>query len=243
MRGIQHWSLGAISLLFLLLISANAGAVAINLNTADWQTNSGNAPSTATVNDNATWDWNNGTKVLTGSGTFERLWDISPAPNNELFTHKIVDLVIDVTNLTVTATSYDCIEGPFGASVGASLCGNYGFGDNLFDNSTLTYTPNSTAYTFVLGGDDVSFSPLCPSCEPQRIQDYAPVSHTWDGTNLTITSQVILGGAAALAFPSALSDGYTMTFSVPAAAVPVPAAAWLFASALGALGWCRRKVY
>ena len=42
--------------------------------------------------------------------------------------------------------------------------------------------------------------------------------------------------------PLLAGDEYIVTFAAAEAVVPVPAAVWLFASALGLLGWVRRRV-
>jgi len=54
-----------------------------------------------------------------------------------------------------------------------------------------------------------------------------------DGSTLTISIQRALSESTTSVF----SQAYTMTFT----AVPVPAAAWLFGSALGLFGWARRR--
>lgn len=147
---------------------------------------------------------------LTGNGTFSALARINPP--TELFTHVITEMTITNTGAPgapVGASAFECVEGNFGALVGASLCGNYNFGDNGIDDGGT--------------GDDVSLG------APQSIDDYDPLFFAgWNAPNkiLTMTNVDAVTGL-----------GYTLQLQE----VPVPAAAWLFGSAIGLLGWMRRK--
>jgi len=76
------------------------------------------------------------------------------APTSTLYRSIIQGLVMGNSS-PATATSYTCQEGNFGGGVGASICGNYNFGANFVNESTLTYGPG-TAATRTLGGDDGS---------------------------------------------------------------------------------------
>ena len=60
----------------------------------------------------------------------------------------------------------------------------------------------------------------------QTVANYDGMTTSWNGTTLVLSNAVPLSG------------GQTITF---VKAVPVPAAAWLFGSALGLLGWARRR--
>ena len=122
-----------------------------------------------------------------------------------------------------SATSWTCTEGTFGGTVGASLCGNYTFGANFANDST--YTPTATGATVAIGGDDVVSGP------PQTLAN--------SYSNLMLKN--LDGGNWSLSNVVPLTSGYTFTFNVPAV-VPVPAAVWLFGSAIGLMGVMRRRV-
>jgi len=162
----------------------------------------------------ATWSYDTVSGVVTGSGTLDAKFFVGPSP---IFNPVIDDLTAGGGG-AAGATSYSCVEGVFGAAVGANICGNYGFGGNFVDESTVTYGPG-TAFSRTIGGDDTPFGPF-----PQNISDFTGMTSTLVGTDLTLEN-------------GTPTSGYAMTFST----VPVPAAAWLFGSALGLLGWARRR--
>lgn len=146
---------------------------------------------------------------MTGNGTFSALAQITPT--TQLFTHDFTGMTISNTGdpgAPVGASAFDCVEGNFGAIVGASLCGNYSFGDDGIDDGGA--------------GDDVVLG------APQSIDDYDPLFFAgWNDINKTLWMTNV----------DAEGFGYTLELQQ----VPVPAAAWLFGSALGLLGWMRRK--
>ncbi len=126
-----------------------------------------------------------------------------------------------------SATSFSCTEGTLGAILGASFCGAYNFGGNGFNESFLNYS--TIPGTRTLGGDD--FVTAGAGAQQQGL-DFA-------------TSTVSFGGGTLFMETAGFNTvpgltGAQLTFSV--APVPVPAAAWLFGSALGLLGWMRRKI-
>jgi hypothetical protein len=164
----------------------------------------------------ATWSYDTATDILSGTGLYSSASQIIPIPG-QLFTRNISDLTVG-NGGAAAATAYSCIEGSFGGGVGASLCGNYNFGANFLQESTNSWGPG-TAFSQTVGGDDVSIGPQ------QSLAQHDGMFGNWNGTTLVMTNAIT--GVS----------GYDMIF----VKVPVPAAVWLFGSALGLLGWARRR--
>ncbi len=173
---------------------------------------------------NETWDLDTSTGVATQlSGTWSAYSSVAGAKINTL------DMTGGVLSSgTATATTWSCTEGTFGTTVSKfskfHTCGNYSFGKDLKNNST--YTPTATGGTVSLGGDDNATPP----------QFGAPLTVANQFSALALTS---LGGGDWLLSSTAGNTvaGYNFTFNV----VPVPAAVWLFGSALGLMGLARRR--
>jgi hypothetical protein len=128
------------------------------------------------------------------------------------------------SNLTVSGTGvfagdFTCTEGTFTFTVGASLCGNYSFGPNYTNESTI----DADGTNLVLGGDDTA------SGDPQSMASYTGM---FPNGGDFVTSIVLANGAP-------FGSGSQFTWNVQA--VPVPAAAWLFGSALVGLAGVGRK--
>lgn len=99
-----------------------------------------------------TWTWDASTGILTQGAFTYRATRHSPASNpagTVLYQDVLDGLVINTTAQTATASQYTCVEGTFGANTGGSICGNYSYGPDFVDNSTLTYN--------AAGADCVSF--------------------------------------------------------------------------------------
>ncbi len=105
-------------------------------------------------------------------------FDLNPLPNNTLFTHQFSGVVFDPLAVNISGTAYECIEGQFGSTVGASLCSNSGTGGNFINETTTDYSTIPGART--VGGDDVVFGPQ------QQLSDYASGFLSYDGTTLII---------------------------------------------------------
>jgi len=174
----------------------------------------------------ATFDWDGTT--LTSTGLFSAVSAFGASPYGPtIINDQILDLMIDTSTSTASATSYLCNEGSFLSSVNFSGCGGYSFGANFVDESTTTYSGTSVSQT--IGGDDVSLG------SPRDISAFDFQLMKWDGSTLVIGNGLPLipgGGGVQLCFGSVEANCQV---------VPVPAAAWLFGSALGILGWTRRR--
>jgi hypothetical protein len=216
----------------LFAISWAANAVQVNLyayrtsdngSTITTQITNGSSPIGVGAT-TATWDWDGTT--ISGSGNFTAVSHLgSSIYAASILGDSITDLSIDTSTSTASATSYACVEGSFLGGVGASGCAGTGFGTNFTNESTTVWGPG-TAVSQTVGGDDTFAG------GPRTISayDYGLVSVT--GTGMGGGDFITLGFGTQGTAPAA-----RMTFQV----VPVPAAVWLFGSALGLLGWARRK--
>lgn len=174
---------------------------------------------TPTANNSGVWQFDAGTGVASMiSGTYSYIAKVGLTP---LMTHEMTGAAIGGGG-AATAASWDCLEGAFGGVVGASICGNYAFGGNYVNDST--YTPTLLGATVTIGGDDIVIGP---------VQTF---NNSYD--NMVTTS--LGGGQFKISNGVVGVGGYDFTFS--AAVVPVPAAVWLFGSALGFLGIARRRM-
>lgn len=147
-----------------------------------------------------------------------------------VFRHNIDGFVLDASpgGGPANGTFFECIEGVFGPQNlgGIALCGAYRFGMNFIDESLPTWGPGLAFQKGlnanpIAGGDDTDNG---TQQNLNSLFDGASLQ-SWDGTTLVVGN-----------FVSGV-DGTQFTYQV----VPVPAAAWLFGSALGLLGWMRRK--
>jgi hypothetical protein len=180
-----------------------------------------------------TWSYDDVTNLMTQTaGTINAR--ATTAPTSTLFRQFITGLVIGNAGAASAAT-FSCVEGNFGAGVGANICGNYVLGANFANESTTTWGPG-TAASRTIGGDDVA------SGAQQTIAALNGMSTiSWVGTTLVLTNGTCTGPCVSLG-GAARNNGYRYTFTAgPQAVVPVPAAVWLFGSALGLLGVARRQ--
>ena len=163
------------------------------------------------------------------------------APTSTLFRQSITGLVIG-NGGAASATSFVCTEGNFGGNVNASICGNYTFGGNGLNDSTTSWGPG-TAVSRILGGDDAANGVTGVNDAVQSIADLNGMKvFSWVGNTLILDNRVCntlistnCNGT------STFNLGYRYTFDVVQNVVPVPAAVWLFGSALGLLGVARRQ--
>lgn len=168
-----------------------------------------------TINSAGTWDLDTGTGVATQTGgTLNMTTKVGATP---LMSHTMTDGVL--SSGAAAATDWKCVEGAFGGIVGAHICGNYNFGSNFTNEST--YTPTATGATVTIGGDDMSLG--------------APQTLANSYSNLALSN--VSGNTWMLSNGVVNVGGYDFTFNV----VPVPAAVWLFGSALGLMGVARRR--
>ncbi len=193
-----------------------------------------------TTGSTAVWNWDNDTGVLSMTGIFQSTSFVSSNANGSpVISDKVTDMVINTTAMTTTAASYECVEGTFLASVGAHGCANVSLGDDFSFGSSMAYNVggNANCVQRSIGGDDVGTG------NPRGLMSVAGGGgcDATDGAfNLwTVASYTGPGGQLILSNGVPLGNAGTnyLTFSV----VPVPAAVWLFGSALGFLGLARRR--
>lgn len=170
----------------------------------------------------ATFSYDDVTNVLTQTGgTFNVRFTTSPF--NTIFRHLLTGAVVG-NGAAATASTFVCQEGNFGGNVGANICGNYNLGGNFLNESTATWGPG-TAFARTIGGDDVALG------AQQNIGAYNGFNTiSWVGSTLSI------GNASTCGTCSSPNSGYNWTLTTP-----IPAAVWLFGSALGLMGIARRR--
>jgi len=201
----------------------------------------------------AVWNWDGTT--LSSTGLYSTVVSIgSRTTSATILNDQIVNL--SISGGTASAASYACVEGTFMAVVGANGCGGYTLGVNTVDESTTVWSGTSVSQT--IGGDDV----LTGAARSISAYDFGFFSFTvvnayseefggnLDWATLVIGNGIALGsqGGEWMCFYKiyALSDGPDIpscdeAIELASQAVPIPAAFWLFGSALGLLGWARRK--
>jgi hypothetical protein len=185
----------------------------------------------------ATWSYDDVTGLLSQtSGTFNVRFTI--APTTTLYRHLVTGLVLG-NGGAASASSFLCSEGNFGGNVGAHLCGNYNFGANYINESSASWGPG-TAFGRTLAGDDQATGPQ------QSIAVYDAFSYVGEaGTGFKISNASCdpsrPGGANSCATVGGYNTGYTWFLNNALLPVPVPAAVWLFGSALVVLGGARRR--
>lgn len=257
-----------IAALALLAISGAANAISLelvahnqrsgaNLSTLKWKAcapTGATNPCLSTTNtwtlanqtpSNATWDWNPTTGVLTSVGLFQTTSHISSNANGSaVISDKVTDMVINTQAGTTTASSYNCVEGNFLGSVGASGCVNVDLGPNFVLNSTVAYNVGGNANCinrtinpddFALDGNVRGLSSLAAGGGCDATDGAFPLyTIVTDTTNTGVGGQLILSNGVDIA---AAGTNY-LTFTV----VPAPAAVWLLGTAVGGLGlWRTRK--
>ncbi len=192
---------------------------------------------------NATWDWSGG--VLTGTGTYQAWTRVGGNPFSVVLADSVDDLVINTNTASTSASSYRCIEGNFLAGVGANGCANTLNGADFVSNTTMAYNVGGNAACVVrtVGGDDtIGGNPRgvgnfaggggCDATDGAFVQYLVNYTANFYGAGL---DRLILANQANYT----AANGNYMTFQV---VVPVPAAVWLFGSALGLIGFMRRRL-
>jgi len=220
----------------LFAVSAAANAVQVLLLTHN-QTSGSGAVSTLITDGShiqgqpastAIFDWDGTT--LSSTGLYSAVGSLGSSPYSPtILNDQVTDLTITPgTASTAGTTAYACVEGTFLHGVGADGCGGYTLGVNFLDDSTTVWSGLSVSQT--IGGDDVA------SAGPRTVSAYAFNTVSVTGTGMGAGDLVKIGNGITVGVAGL--GGELMTFQV----VPVPAAAWLFGSALGLLGWARRRV-
>jgi hypothetical protein len=208
---------------------ASAATFAGTLTDIVTYSNNGTAALNFSSSAGLSWSYDNVTNLMTQTGGTLNA-RATTAPTTTLFRHLITGLVIG-NGGAGSASTFSCVEGNFGATVGSSICGNYNLGANYVNETTTTWGPG-TSVSRTLDGDDFSIGAV--QSITSQYSGFSLVS--WVGTTLVLENKQCTG-ACLTNPPGSGSSGYTYTFSV----VPVPAAVWLFGSALGLLGVARRQ--
>jgi len=208
--------------------AADAATYTATLTSVLTYSNNGTAGTAGNITSStATWSYDDVTNLVSQTGgTFNIR--LTTAPTSTLYRALTTGLIIG-NGGAAAASSYSCVEGNFGAGVGASICGNYLLGANFANESTTTWGPGIAA-SRTIGGDDIAAGPQ------QTITSLNGLNTiSWVGSSLVLANKTCTGVCTTTA--GGFNNGQQWSFTV----VPVPAAVWLFGSALGLLGIARRR--
>lgn len=199
-------------------IATNAANLAVTLTDATLGFTTG-PESPSSLNGTLTGTFNTTTGVVTMDPGTTTLSYTIPVPAQTIFDHFHSNWSTGAGSYA--ADSFSCAEGTWGAVIEVSFCGGYNFGTNGIDESSVDYSAIPGILT--LGGDDV-----VDGAGTAQGSWYLTDTASLVGNTLTMESSDWNPNLA----------GVQLIFT---AAVPVPAALWLFGSALGLLGWMRRQ--
>jgi hypothetical protein len=195
-----------------MTVADDAGAAAYAGTLSQILTFSNNSPSGTALNISSSaglsWAYDDVTNLMTQTGGTLNA-RATTAPTTTLFRQLITGLVIG-NGGAASASSYACVEGNFGANVGASICGNYTLGGNFTNDSTTTWGPG-TAASRTIGGDDAASGPQ------QTIAGLNGMTANQTGptlvmSNATCTNPAICNGT------TTFNTGYKYTFDLAASA-------------------------
>ena len=192
---------------------ADAAPVAATLISVTSYSPNGTAAWNGTL-DTSTWtfDTATGTAAQTG-GTYSRLTKAGATP---LMRHTMTGVTLG--SGAATGTTWACLEGNFGTDL----------------TNQSTYTPSGTGSSVSIGGDDGAIGP-----SQSLANSYSSMTATAiGGAPGGFQNYCLSNGTPTCSSTS--TTGYDFVFQI-ASAVPVPAAVWLFGSALGLMGAMRRR--
>ena len=185
---------------------ASAATYSATLSSVLTYSNSGTAGSPLNINSSTglTWSYDDVTNLMTQTGGTINARSTT-APTTTLFRQFITGLVIG-NGGAASAASFSCVEGNFGANVGASICGNYLLGGNFTNESTTTWGPGTSA-SRTIGGDDIAAG------AQQTIALLNGMSTiSWVGTTLVLSNRTCTGPCSTLPAGSS-NGGYSYTFT------------------------------
>jgi hypothetical protein len=140
---------------------------------------------------------------------------LSIVPNiTTLFRHTITGLVMG-NGAAATASTYVCVNGNFGTNFSfANLCGNYNFGGDFIQDSSISYGPG-TAFARTMAGDDMlAGNEIQQSINQLNGMNSAGVAGTvLFVTNSAHTDDCQPGGTSPCTTVVGLNSGYDWTFS------------------------------
>lgn len=240
-------SLSLITAAAVLMSSSAAFAVPVTLVVDGMRASSGSHYSKV-VTGSATWDWDAGTGILTQTGSMTSTQAVGPTV---IVADNTTGMVINTTANTTTATSYSCTEGTFVEQFGANACLNLDMGANLTLESSAVYNVGGDAncINVTIGGDDTSAGAVrglgtgssgCATQSGAYADWFVQVDNISSGGTLTLWNGI--GDISCLGNTTKNAICANQTYMTFASTVPVPAAVWLFGSAIGIMGWMRRKV-